>query len=41
MNPALMQSQFDTLEEPHDAITVDATEPAKKVVAAIRAALAR
>ncbi|HEY6419627.1 MAG TPA: gluconokinase [Candidatus Binataceae bacterium] len=41
MNPALMQSQFDTLEEPRDAIIVDATEPPPKVVASIRAALSR
>ncbi len=41
MNPALMQSQFDTLEEPHDAITVDATKPPEQIVATIRAALNR
>jgi gluconokinase len=36
MNPALLQSQFDTLEEPRDAIVVDATPPPDAIVAEIR-----
>lgn len=39
MNPSLLDSQFETLEEPADAITVDAALPADTVVAKIRQAL--
>ena len=34
-NPALLTNQFETLEEPADAITIDASLPVKKAVAAI------
>lgn len=36
MNPHLLQSQFDTLEEPRDAITIDISPPVAQIVAAIR-----
>jgi gluconokinase len=36
----LLESQFETLEEPRDAITVDAAQPPQQIVAAIRASLA-
>jgi len=36
MNPSLLPSQFDTLEEPSDAVTVDAALPTTDIVAAIR-----
>ncbi len=39
MNPALIDSQFATLEEPLDAVTVDASLPAEVIVAKIRQAL--
>ena len=39
MNPALLQSQFDTLEEPRDAITVDIAATPENIVRAIRAQL--
>ena len=39
MNPALLKSQFDTLEPPQDAISVDATQPVPDIIAAIRTAL--
>lgn len=39
MNPSLLRSQLGTLEEPGDAITVDANQTVQKIVAAIRAAL--
>jgi len=39
MNPALLQSQFDTLEAPHDAVTVDADQSVDGAIAAIRAGL--
>ncbi len=32
MNPQLLESQFKTLEEPHEAITVDAGQSTKQVV---------
>lgn len=41
MNPGLLQSQFDTLEEPADAIVVDASMAPEAVVNAIRARLGR
>src|SRR5271170_5208992 len=37
MNPALLQSQFDTLEEPRDAIIVDGLMAPAAIVDAIRA----
>jgi len=40
MNPALLHSQFETLQEPHDALTIDASQPAKQIVARIRRAFA-
>jgi gluconokinase len=36
---ALLESQFETLEEPRDAVIVDAAQPPPSIVAAIRAAL--
>jgi gluconokinase len=43
MNPELLQSQFDTLEEPgaHDAIVVDVAAAPEAIVDAIRAQLGR
>lgn len=38
-NRDLMQTQFDTLEEPQDAITVDIGAPPAEIVGAIRARL--
>jgi gluconokinase len=35
MNPALLQSQFDTLEEPRDAIIVDVSMAPQTIVNAI------
>ncbi len=40
MNPALLDSQFATLEEPRDAIVVDVAATPEGLVAAIRARLA-
>ena len=40
MNPALLQSQFDTLEEPADALTIDAAASTSEIVGAICHALA-
>ena len=40
MNPALVDSQFATLEEPREAVTVDAALPTETVVEDIRRALA-
>jgi gluconokinase len=37
--PALLQSQLETLEEPHDAVRVDGTRPVPEIVTAIRRAL--
>jgi gluconokinase len=39
MNPDLLQSQFDTLQEPADAIVVDASVAPEAIVNAIRARL--
>lgn len=39
MNSSLLQSQFDTLEEPQNAISVDVGKPAPAIVAEIRTAL--
>ena len=39
MNPELLASQFDTLEEPADAIVVDASRPPEAIVDEIRAQL--
>jgi len=36
MNKELLQSQFDTLEEPRDAIVVDVSAPPEAIVADIR-----
>jgi gluconokinase len=41
MNPDLLQSQFDTLEEPHDAIVVDVSEAPEAIVSDIRSQLGR
>lgn len=41
MNPALLQSQFDALEEPDDAIVVDISAAPKAIVDAIVAQLGR
>ncbi len=40
MNPHLLQSQFDALEEPYDVVTVDAGLPLTELVLRIRRALA-
>ncbi len=40
MNPELLQSQIDTLEEPRDAIVIDASAAPEAIVGAIRARLA-
>lgn len=37
MNPSLLRSQFDTLEPPLDAVTVDAGLPVAQIVSAVRA----
>ena len=39
MNPTLLKSQFDTLEVPRDAITIDVGGPVPDTVATVRAAL--
>jgi gluconokinase len=39
MNPDLLRSQFDTLEEPKDIATIDASLPVSQIVKKIRAAL--
>jgi gluconokinase len=36
MNPALLRSQFETLEPPRDAVSIDANQNVPEVVAAIR-----
>jgi len=41
MNPDLLQSQFETLEEPHDAIVVDASAAPEAIVNEIRRRLGR
>ena len=40
MNPALAQSQFDALEEPADAVTVDAALPPRDIVREIKSRMA-
>lgn len=40
MNPVLIQSQFDTLEEPKQAVQIDAALPAAEIVQRIRHELA-
>jgi gluconokinase len=37
MNPVLLDSQFDTLEEPSDSLRIDISAPPRKIVAAIKA----
>ena len=39
MNPALLQSQFDALEAPRDALSLDAARPVPELVAVIRTSL--
>jgi gluconokinase len=39
MNPTLLRSQFDDLEEPSNALTIDASLSAAEIVAKIRAGL--
>ena len=39
MPPSLLQSQFDTLEPPADALVIDATQPTEVIVDAILARL--
>ncbi len=39
MNPQLLRSQFDTLEEPKDTVTIDVGPPVAQIVKEIRAAL--
>ena len=39
MNPNLLASQFETLEEPEDALEIDASLPVDDIVRKIRAAL--
>jgi gluconokinase len=39
MNPQLVPSQFATLEEPQDALVIDASGPVEEIVSAIREAL--
>ena len=41
MNPDLLQSQFETLEEPRDAIVVDVSMAPEAIVGAIRTRLGR
>jgi gluconokinase len=36
MKPEMLRSQFDTLEEPHDALIVDADQPPEFIVHAIK-----
>jgi len=40
MNPALLHSQFETLEEPGDALIIDAARSTEQIVANIRGELA-
>jgi gluconokinase len=40
MNPALLPSQFDTLEEPSDAIIIDVSMAPEAIVTLIKARLA-
>ena len=39
MDPALLHSQFETLEEPHDVLTVDADRPVGAIVDQIRTSI--
>jgi gluconokinase len=39
MNPALLHSQFETLEPPEHAVRVEVTEPPEEIVAKVRRAL--
>ena len=39
MNPELLRSQFDTLEAPREAISVDVSKQVPEIVAAVRAAI--
>ena len=39
MNPGLLRSQFETLEVPPDAVSIDVSGTVPEIVAAIRAAL--
>jgi gluconokinase len=39
MDPALLESQFSTLEEPSDAVVVDVDAPVPDIVADVRRAL--
>jgi gluconate kinase len=41
MNPNLLQSQFETLEPPENAIAVDIAPPPEEIAAAIRRKLER
>ena len=36
MNPVLLASQFDTLEEPHDGLQIDISQPPREIVEAIK-----
>jgi gluconate kinase len=36
MNPSLLGSQFETLEEPADCLTIDITESPRGIVKAIK-----
>jgi gluconokinase len=40
MNPALLRSQFETLEEPRDALILDAGQSTQQIVTGIRQAFA-
>ena len=40
MNPALLHSQFETLEEPHAALIIDAGRSTEQIVTGIRGAFA-
>ncbi|MGA7458737.1 MAG: gluconokinase [Candidatus Korobacteraceae bacterium] len=40
MNPTLLRRQFETLEEPHDALTIDAAQSTERIVTDIRRAFA-
>ena len=39
MNPGLLKSQFDTLEPPQDAVSIDAAQPVPEILSAVRTAL--
>jgi gluconokinase len=39
MDPSLLKSQFDTLEEPHGAISISVEQPVEETVKQIRTAL--